>query len=161
MNPGQIYRLWQAEVIRWHHSTDHKLRNSGDTIQAHQCRVAQLLDTIFPDWTREEMRQAIWHDAPESWTGDPSYTAKQRHRVIKDAHDWAEADTAMRYDLPANCGPRVKLCDGVDCILFAASRNVDMGRDGWPEHIADVKADAWRLNVGPIIEGLFMAGRVD
>lgn len=157
---GMIYRLWLAEVNRWHHSTDHKLRNSGDTIQAHQCRVAQLLDGIFPDWTRDEMRQAIWHDTPESWTGDPSYLAK-RQPVIKDAHDWAETDVALRYDLPADCSPRVKLCDGVDCILFAASRGVDMGRDGWPEHIAAVKGLAIGLGVGTTVEGLFLAGRVE
>lgn len=135
MTPENIYRIWQAEVARWHHNTDFRLRNGGDTIQAHMCRVAQLGWMIFADeWTRDDFAEAVLHDVPESWTGDPSYEAKQRE-IIKAAHDWAEADIALRLDLPEMKSPRVKLCDGIDCILFAASRAPDlMHRKDWQEH---------------------------
>jgi hypothetical protein len=155
MTPAQIHRIWQAEVARWHHSTDHRLRNSGDTIQAHQCRVAQLLALIFPNCTKEELLEALFHDAPESWTGDVSYTAKQIP-IIKDAHNWAEADTALRLGLPASTSTRVKLCDGIDCILWANSRASDtMHANGWPEHLRAVLSQARDLGVGEIVAGMF------
>lgn len=155
MNPSTIYRIWTAEVARWHHSTDHRLRNSMDGIQAHQARVAQLLSMIFPDCTKEDLLAAIFHDVPESWTGDVSYTAKQIE-VIKSAHNWAEADTALSLGLPSTCSDRVKLCDGLDCILWANSRASDiLAGNGWPNHIQHVKRLAWALNVGPIVEGIF------
>lgn len=155
MTTPDILRVWQAECLRWHHNTDHRLRNSGDGIQAHQARVAQLLALIFPDCTKEELLEAIFHDVPESWTGDVSYSAK-RIEVIRSAHDWAESDTALRLGLPATCSERVKLCDGIDAILWCASRARDiLDGNGWPDHIFSVKRQAWALNVGPIVEGIF------
>jgi hypothetical protein len=49
MTPTQILRIWRADVRRWHHNTDHRLRESGDANQEHQARVAQLVALIFPD----------------------------------------------------------------------------------------------------------------
>lgn len=155
MTPATIFRIWQAECLRWHHSTDHRLRTSGDGIQAHQARVAQLVALIFPDCTKQDLLEALMHDVAESWTGDVSYTAKQTE-VIRSAHNWAEADTALRLGIPATCSDRVKLCDGIDAILWAASRASDtLQGNGWPEHIAAVKGQAWALNVGPTVEGIF------
>lgn len=155
MTPSQIFRVWRAEVSRWHHSIDHRLRNSGDTIQAHQCRVAQLLSMIFQDCTKDELLEAIMHDVAESWTGDVSYTAKQTP-IIRDAHNWAEADTALRLGLPAVTSPRVKLCDGIDCILWANSRAPDtMHANGWPEHVRAVLSQARSLGVGDVVAEIF------
>ena len=160
MTPATIYRIWQANVSRWHHNTDHRLRNSGDCIQAHQCRVAQLLAMIFPDCTKDDLLEAITHDVAESWTGDISYTAKQIP-VIRDAHNWAEADRAFRLGIPATANDRVKLCDGVDALLWANSRAPDtLSGNGWPEHITQVKGLAWKLNVGPTVEGIFQKAGV-
>ncbi|CAB4157508.1 hypothetical protein UFOVP681_26 [uncultured Caudovirales phage] len=155
MTPGTIFRIWQANVRRWHHSTDHRLRESNDCIQAHQARVAQLVALIFPDCTKDDLLEALFHDVPESWTGDVSYTAKHVP-IIKDAHAFAEADTALRLGLPSTCSDRVKLCDGIDAILWAASRVSDtLAGNGWPYHIQQVKGLAWRLGVGPAVEGIF------
>ena len=33
-------------------------------------------------------------------------------------------------------------------------------RNGWPDHIAQVKGQAWALNVGPVVEGIFMKAGV-
>lgn len=160
MTPETIYRIWQAEVARWHHSTDHRLRNSGDGIQAHQARVAQLVALIFPDCTKQDLISALFHDTPESWTGDPSYSAKQTE-VIRSAHDWAEADTALRMGLPATSSTRVKLCDGIDCILWASSRARDtLASNGWPEHIEQVKKQAWALYVEQEVYAILRAGSV-
>lgn len=158
MTPATIYRIWQGNVTRWHHNTDHRLRNSGDCNQAHQCRTGQILAMLFPDATADEFRQALLHDVPESWTGDPSYDAKKME-VVKSAHDWAETDTALRLGLPDYVSPRVKLCDNLDAILFAASRASDiLYGQGWPEHIAATRRDAWALGVGPEVDGILMAG---
>lgn len=155
MTPTDIFRIWLAECLRWHHSTDHRLRNSGDGIQSHQARVAQLVALIFPDCTKDDLIAALFHDTPESWTGDVSYTAKHVE-VIRSAHNWAEADRAMRLGLPADVPASVKLCDGIDCVLWAATRCRDiLDGNGWPDHIAEVKRQAWALNVGPIVEGIF------
>lgn len=155
MTPDNIYRIWQSEVARWHHQTDHRLRNSGDGIQAHQARVAQLLIGIFPDCTKEDIIEALFHDVPESWTGDISYEAK-KNDVIRSAHSWAETDTALRLGIPETCGPKVKLCDGIDAILWANSRAPDiLDFKGWPDHIRQVRQNAWRLNVGHSVEGVF------
>jgi hypothetical protein len=60
MTPAQILRIWRADVRRWHHNTDHRLRESGDGIQAHQARVAQLVALIFPDCTKQDLIEANW-----------------------------------------------------------------------------------------------------
>lgn len=160
MTPETILRVWQAEVTRWHQSTEHRLRNSGDGIQAHQARVAQLVALIFPDCTKQDLIEAIFHDVPESWTGDVSYSAKQIE-VLRSAHNWAEADTALRIGIPSTCSDRVKLCDGIDAILWCASRACDtMQTNGWPDHVFAVKRQAWALNVGPIVEEIFMKAGV-
>lgn len=160
MTPATIHRIWIGNVARFHHNTDHRLRNGGDCTQSHQCRVAQLLALIFADATAEELRQAVLHDVAESWTGDVSYTAKQIE-VIRSAHDWAETDINLRHGLPDYVSPRVKLCDNLDAILFAASRASDiLYGQGWPEHIAATRRDAWALGVGPEVDGILLAGKV-
>lgn len=148
MTPATIYRVWQGNVMRWHHNPDYRLRNSGDCNQAHQCRTGQLLAMLFPDATADEFRQALLHDVPESWTGDPSYDAKKME-VVKSAHDWAETDTALRLGLPAEKSPCVDLCDNLDAILFAASRAPDlMKRADWQAHIHATIENAIFLGVG-------------
>ena len=160
MTPPDIFRIWQAEVARWHHSTDHRLRNSGDGIQAHQARVAQLVALIFPDCTKEDLLEALTHDIAESWTGDISYEAK-KVEVIRSAHDWAEADTSLRLGLPVSCNEKVKLCDGLDAILWCASRAPDALRQSvWIDHISVVRKQAWAIGVGAQIEGIFQSAGV-
>ncbi|MDZ7904630.1 MAG: hypothetical protein U5N55_01690 [Cypionkella sp.] len=67
---------------------------------------------------------------PESWHGDPSYLAKKAAQ-IKAAHDWAEAETARAFGLPDFVSDRVKLCDGIDCLLWCKLHAPHvMGGDG-------------------------------
>jgi hypothetical protein len=155
MTPAQILRIWRADVRRWHHNTDHRLRESGDGIQAHQARVAHLLAMIFPDCTKNDLIEALFHDVPESWTGDVSYEAKQAP-LLRDAHNWAETDTALRLGLPSTTSDRVKLCDGIDCIIWANSRAPDiLNAQGWPEHIRAVLSQARDLGVGSVVAEIF------
>jgi hypothetical protein len=161
MTPTIIFRIWRGDVLRWHHHPDWRLRESGDTVHKHSARMGQMGWGVFGDrWTVEDRDACLFHDTPESWYGDVSYMAK-KSPVIRDAHNWAEVDKALELGIPATYSPRVKLCDGVDCLLWAASRGVNMGIGEWPNHIASVKALAFELQVGEAVGAFFLHAGID
>ena len=161
MTPATILRIWRGDVARWHHHPDWRLRESGDTIHKHSARMGQLGWALFADrWTVEDRDACLFHDTPESWYGDVSYMAK-KSPIIKDAHTWAETSKALDLGIPETYSMRVKLCDGVDCLTWAADRGVYMGRGEWPDHIASVKSLAFALDVGEAVSAIFLHAGVD
>lgn len=136
MTPDKIHRIWRGDVRRWHHSQHWQLRESGDTIHRHQWAVGMLGLMLFgDDWTQDDRDAALLHDVTESWTGDPSYEAKRTSDAIHKAHYIAETTTAHRLGLPIGVSDRVKLCDGIDCLLWCKERCPDVYElPEWKEH---------------------------
>lgn len=117
---------------------------------------------IFPDATARELRIALHHDDAESITGDVSGAAKRKYPVIRDAHAWAETDTALSWGLPVpetdQERDRLDLCDKLDAFLMARDTDLsELATPDWREAAHHIKALAWRLGVGPAVEGIMGA----
>lgn len=154
---NRIATIWSADVARWHHNPSRILRYSGDTTQAHACRVAKLQAMLFEDTTARELLIALHHDDAESVTGDVSGEAKRRNEVIRQAHDWAEADTALKWGLPIpetdRERNRLALCDKLDAWMWV--KETDPSQLSLPDWV-DVGHGIWklahRLGVGHVVQ---------
>jgi 5'-deoxynucleotidase YfbR-like HD superfamily hydrolase len=72
-------------VLRWHAHADHRLRNSGDDIHGHQCRVAMLCHSLaayigHPLHDSDLPHAALRHDEAERVLGDMPGPAKYNSR---------------------------------------------------------------------------------
>lgn len=96
MTPQEFY---SANVQRWHHNPNGKLRLCGDNIRDHQERCVSLADEFAV--IEEHLRNCIrWHDQPEVLLGDLSYTTKIEFKHLAFAWAKAEAEVIQRYNVP-------------------------------------------------------------
>lgn len=119
-------------VLRWHADPSPALRNSGDTIDAHQKRVAALCLELaarvgLPLMGSDLLLAALHHDEAERILGDIPAPAKARFPELAAAYAQAEAQVMAELAPP---GWRWKLSDEEAAILRLADR-----------------ADAWRWAV--------------
>jgi len=107
-----IHTIWKAGgVNRWHYHDNPQLRNSGDTNWAHSGRVAQLVHLF--GGTDEEVRIALFHDAPEKTTGDVKAGGKDDEAYEREAAIGAE------MGVPTDKTPLVHMCDKLDAYMWA------------------------------------------
>jgi len=125
--------LWKSgDVNRWHANADYRLRNSCDTNAAHSFRVMMLMDRLFPDASKDELRQAMYHDTPEVVTGDTPHTTKAEYG---DPMKQIESAVRTRFDIPEPGSKKVKLCDSIDAIMWMKNVAPDLrDRNDWIAH---------------------------
>lgn len=147
MKDGTIKTMWQSGAVnRWHTNPDPRLRNSGDTTAAHQWRVATLVMLLSPDADAATLRAALWHDAPECFTGDVPYEAKKEWWVstARAEEAWWDDIGLEEPDVPGI----VKLADTLDHLLFCKSVAPDLlARPDWRAHAEHVIGWADTLGV--------------
>ncbi len=145
---SQALRLWRGDVRRWHHNEDRRLRNCGDTIHMHGYRCLILLRHLYPDAPLDLVWATALHDAAETLTGDPSWSAKQAYPELawkyKDAEGQAERDLGV--DVIRSLW--VKLVDGLDAYMTMMDVAPDlMLKPDWQEHWRAIEALARDLGV--------------
>jgi 5'-deoxynucleotidase YfbR-like HD superfamily hydrolase len=116
-----------ADVNRWHSNPDPRLRKSGDTINAHQVRVANLCSDlckamgIVPSY--DMMLAARNHDEAERVLGDIPGPAKQRFPALAAAYAKAELEVmtnmGLQWSLSRQEADILDLCDKLDALIWA------------------------------------------
>ena len=123
-------------VNRWHSNPWPALRNSGDTIDAHQWRVWRLLMKIYPEASIELQHYALTHDEAERTLGDMPSPAKDKFPELAAMYERAEAGERER--MGHNARPQgwgwIRLCDMADAYHWAELHEPrTMDRGGFPE----------------------------
>jgi len=122
-----------STVNRWHANADPRLRNGGDTIDAHQQRVATLCHSLaahmgHPLIGSDLLLAARNHDEAERVLGDMPAPAKARFPELADAYAIAEREVLLSmgldWTLTAKEEQMLHLCDKLDAYTFAVSRGV-------------------------------------
>jgi len=122
-----------STVNRWHANPDPRLRNGGDTIDAHQQRVASLCHSLAAHMghslTESDLLLAArYHDEAERVLGDMPAPAKARFPDLADAYAIAEREVlrgmGLDWTLTAKEEQMLHLCDKLDAHMFAVSRGV-------------------------------------
>jgi hypothetical protein len=126
-------------VMRWHAHPDTRLRNSGDTIEAHQSRVARLCIEIAArmDHTligSDLIRAALYHDEPERILGDMPSPAKMRFPDLAAAYERAEQEVMAElgiapFDLTKSEQAILHLADKADAWAWGQKCGVNLSDD--------------------------------
>jgi len=120
-------------VNRWHANADPRLRDAGDTIDAHQRRVTTLCLSLaahmgHPLSGSDLLIAAASHDEAERILGDMPAPAKARFAALADAYASAERvvleEMGLTWTLTAKEQQMLHLCDRLDALMFAMSRGV-------------------------------------
>jgi len=136
--------LSHGHTRRWHNNPNHLLRNSIDTVDAHQARMHRMRREIFPGPCTEIDDAICDHDLAEIFTGDWSRPDKDNIPGLDDA--MKAADAAYLEHIGAN-----KLADK----QFAALKLLDqMDALYWVSHVARdlLDTDEWRKASSQIME---------
>ena len=146
-------------INRWHCHPDQRLRNSGDTILAHQARVALLCNQfavalgLSDDRRCELVFAAKNHDEAEKIVGDIPGPAKARFPELRAAYETAErevlADMGLSWSLSSTEADLLHLADKLDAELWARGVGVTGSHD-----CEALQALADRLGVGDIVRGM-------
>lgn len=142
------------DVARWHANPMPTLRNSGDTVNAHQRRVAKLCHELaarvrHPLHDSDLIHAALHHDEAEKVLGDMPYPAKARFPALAAAYAKAELQVLTEMGLTWNLrrieADMLHLCDRLDAYTWATKR--EAGGEEWD--IA--RADLYRIaaKIGP------------
>lgn len=141
---------------RWH--THPVMADFDDRLDAHQGRVARLAMAMFPN-DDGLIRAALNHDDGEAAVGDVPNPIKNRlPKVARDALDEIEAIHIGRMwghqpQLRPDQVARLRLCDKLDAIMWAASKAPHLMREpGWQSDIAEVVALAAWCGVSDPVE---------
>jgi 5'-deoxynucleotidase len=106
------------DVNRWHANACPELRNSGDTISAHQKRCGVLIRQLWPDASDGLVRMAECHDEAEKVIGDMPYPAKRDFPALAAVYEVAERHAMLSMGLPVpKTGvdhDKIKLVDRID-----------------------------------------------
>jgi hypothetical protein len=106
------------DVNRWHSNPYEELRNSGDTINTHQWRVAEILLHFWPDAPGDVINYARTHDEQEKVMGDiPSTEKVQWSAELRRLYEAREAEVRAQMGLPkrpAGWRRKVEFCDKLD-----------------------------------------------
>ena len=150
-----LIKAWEATFTRrWHR--DAFLAETHDPISAHSGRVALLALMLFP--TRHALhRAAILHDMGEAAVGDVSWQVKRDHPDLREALERIEREAVRALGLPdvdldAHERDMLELCDRLDAYLWARHHKPEqMADDHWITSRDELRAMAWRCNVGWIL----------
>ena len=126
-------------VNRWHCYPDERLRNSGDTIDAHQMRVALLCNQLAAsigltnDRIAVVMCAACHHDEAEKVLGDMPGPAKERFPALAAAYHEAEKivmyEMGLQWSLTDQEAAILHLADKLDGELWARKHGVTGSHD--------------------------------
>ena len=140
-------------VLRWHAHEDHRLRNSGDDTDGHQCRVACLCLSLaaYIGHTLHDSDlpvAALMHDEAERVLGDMPGPAKYNYPALAAAYAKAELQvlTEMGYNwtLTRKENDMLTLCDKLDAWLWALDHGVTGGE--WDCALAKLRIMAHKLD---------------
>lgn len=113
---------------RWHTQSNIALRDSLDTVAAHQVRVAGLCHRLaahmgYPLTDSDLLHAALHHDEAERVLGDMPSPAKARFAALADAYAAAEsailADMGLSWTLTPKEEQMLHLCDKLDAYTWA------------------------------------------
>lgn len=118
---------------RWHANANPRLRNSLDTIDAHEQRVLALCHSLAAHMGHlligsDLLWAARYHDEAERVLGDMPAPAKARFPELAEAYAIAErtvlAEMGFSWTLTAKEQQMLHLCDKLDAYIFAVSCGV-------------------------------------
>jgi len=118
---------------RWHANADTRLRNSLDTIDAHEQRVLTLCHSLAAHMGHsligsDLLWAARYHDEAERVLGDMPAPAKARFPELAEAYAIAEREVlrgmGLDWKLTAKEEQMLHLCDKLDAYTFAVSCGV-------------------------------------
>jgi len=140
------------DVNRWHANACPELRNSGDTISAHQKRCGALIRQLWPDASDELVRMAECHDEAEKMIGDMPYPAKRDFPALATVYEMAERQVMRGMGLPMPehgiDSDKIKLVDRIDAyrwmMLHAPRLEADQE---WEDALARIIGLANRLYI--------------
>lgn len=142
-------------VNRWH--THPALRSSGDTIDAHQWRVAlmcvKIADISGADLSTDLLIAARTHDEAERVLGDMPYPARQQFPALALAYASAEAEVLgqMGYAIVLSDGDAsiLRLADRMDAYEWSRDHGAPIGGAG------EIARMAWAISpaVGAWVKG--------
>lgn len=139
-------------VNRWHTNPDSALRNSGDTIDAHQDRVADLVSEICAQMGLDGwhvIQAAKVHDEAERELGDMPATAKRRFPYLEEAYRRAEAEVLGEHPLDHLTDVEqsiLDLADQLDAYLWA-QRFTDIRTVAWYKQLEHMREQAAQIGV--------------
>lgn len=146
-------------VNRWHCHPDDRLRNSGDTIDAHQFRVSVMCDKFaislkFPDSRREELFFAARnHDEAEKVLGDMPVPAKERFPALAAVYAEAEKtvllEMLLHWSLTDQEAAILHLADKLDAEIWARKHGVTGSHD-----CDKLQSMADDLGLGKMVKGM-------
>lgn len=144
------------DVNRWHSNPYAELRNSGDTINTHQWRVAEILLHFWPDAPGDVINYARTHDEQEKVMGDtPAPEKAQWLDALKKAYAAREREIRAQMGLP-DCligwGLHVKFCDSLDAYRWVERHCPRaLADDDWQAHREDLRRWAEALGVEVVL----------
>ena len=139
--------LWlSGRVMRWH--TNPRLAGTGDRLDGHHARVAQIILEHHPEPSAALLRAALTHDAGEMDVGDLPGDMKRQMPDVAERHALVEAvarDTIAGVfpDLSESDQTWLRWADRLDAYLWASWHDEEMATTEWRlarEEIARLEA---------------------
>ena len=139
--------LWlSGRVMRWH--TNPRMAGTGDRLDGHHARVAQIILQFHHDPSVALLRAALTHDAGEFIVGDLPGDMKRQMPDVAERHALVEAvarDTIAGVfpDLSESDQTWLRWADRLDAYLWASWHDEDMDTTEWRlarEEIARLEA---------------------
>lgn len=159
---NQTLRAWRASFTRrWHTNPD--LCDTTDYVAGHQCRVALLILSLFPDASRALLCRALTHDQGEVAAGDMPHNAKTKYPEIGVAVALVEAQEigAQGFAWPELAQDEqhiLKLCDHLDAWLWMMRHARHLARrDDWAARRQQLVVDSVLLSVRDQVLALIVA----
>ena len=127
--------LWlSGRVMRWH--AHPRMAGTGDRLDGHHGRVAQIILERHPDPSVALLRAALTHDAGEMIVGDLPWSFKaqmpdvaKRHKLVEEV---ARDTIAGAFpDLSESDQTWLHWADRLDAYLFAQHHGESMGDIEW------------------------------
>ena len=147
-------------VNRWHSNPDPRLRNSGDTIDAHQRRVTDMCQSAAA-WLRlpligsDLLRAALHHDEAERVLGDMPGPVKEAFPALTAAYAKAElsvlTDMGYTWTLTWQEAAILHLCDKLDAYEWAVRCDA-ADTDEWRDALDNRREEARALGMGEWLE---------
>ena len=128
-------QLWlSGRVMRWH--TNPRMAGTGDRLDGHHARVAQIILEHHPDPSAALLRAALTHDAGEAIVGDLPADMKRQMPEVAERHALVEAvsrDTIAGAfpDLSESQEAWLRWADRYDAYLWAQFHGEDMTTLDW------------------------------
>jgi 5'-deoxynucleotidase YfbR-like HD superfamily hydrolase len=150
---SHIAKTWLAHRTQRYH-TNARLAHIGQTNADHAHGVASICADLFPDACTALLRACLLHDAGEWKAGDLPQPFKAANPVIARHHEEVEQEFAQQITgwligLSEEDYARLKLCDALEAILFAAFHQpAVLDRADWMGFVKSTIAHAEAHDVG-------------